>query len=253
MVISWLLHSVTNDIAESVVYCQSASAIWDELEQRFGQASGARIFQVQRELCQISQGSISVSSYFTKIKRFWDEYGALIKIPTCNCGAGKEIVALLQSQKLMQFLMGLNESYKTVRGNILMISPLPSVSHAYQMILKEEKQRDVYSTSRIQNDSAALYSGNDRFGKTQPKGNNPGAVADKRTQLFCRYCKKQGHAIEKCFKLHGFPGGNGNMRGRKVAGNRVWVRCKDLGMVMMEKKTSMVLVQNKIRSILRPA
>lgn len=60
MVISWLLHSVSNEIAKSIIYCEYASEIWDELEERFGQTNGAKIFQVQRDLCQISQGSLSV-------------------------------------------------------------------------------------------------------------------------------------------------------------------------------------------------
>ncbi|KAL9251944.1 hypothetical protein AKJ16_DCAP00494 [Drosera capensis] len=52
MVISWLLHSVGNEITESVVYCETAAEISEELEKRFGQANGARIFQKQGHLIE---------------------------------------------------------------------------------------------------------------------------------------------------------------------------------------------------------
>lgn len=139
-----------------------------------------------------------VSVYFTKMKKLWDEYNAVMKMPSCTYGAGKEVVELMQSQRLMQFLMDLNESYKTVRGNIL---TLPSVSQAYQLVLQEEKQRDMLSLPFIQSDSTAFYSNNERFSKVQGKMNNTGVAGEKKAQLFYRYCKKQGHTLEKCFKL----------------------------------------------------
>lgn len=38
--------------------------------------------------------------------------------------------------KLMQFLMGLNEAYDSIRNQILVMDPLPSVNKAYAMILR---------------------------------------------------------------------------------------------------------------------
>ena len=40
----------------------------------------------------------------------------------------------------MQFLMGLNESYNAIRGQILLMNPLPDVAKAYSSIIQEEKQ-----------------------------------------------------------------------------------------------------------------
>jgi hypothetical protein len=35
--------------------------------------------------------------------------------------------------------MGLNESYKAIRGQILLMNPLPDVRQAYSSIVQEEK------------------------------------------------------------------------------------------------------------------
>jgi len=42
---------------------------------------------------------------------------------------------LIERQQLMQFLMGLNDSYQLVRSSILMMNPLPSVSQAISIVL----------------------------------------------------------------------------------------------------------------------
>ena len=128
MVISWLLHSIRKDIATSVLFYSTAKQIWEELELRYGQSQGTKIFQVQREINNLSQGSLSVSEYFTKCKILWDEYAALVSIPTCpnsDCPAGNAMVKLLENQHLIQFLMGLNDVYVVIRGNILMSHPMP--------------------------------------------------------------------------------------------------------------------------------
>ena len=45
--------------------------------------------------------------------------------PRCTCCKCQcDIYAYFQDKKLIQFLMGLNESYTQVRGNILMITPI---------------------------------------------------------------------------------------------------------------------------------
>ena len=91
----------------------------------------------------MSQGTMALSAYFTKLKALWDELGAYRTPFTCN---QRQIhVDQREEDKLMQLLMGLNESYKTVRSNILMMTSLPNVRQAYSLLVQEEMQRQVTS------------------------------------------------------------------------------------------------------------
>lgn len=107
------------------------------------------IYQLQRELSEISQGSATIAAYFNKLKRCWDELSSLNALPTCECGKMKEctcriVEKMLQiesSSKLMQFLMRLNDSCEHVRNPILYMDPLPNVSKAYYLVQQIEKQR----------------------------------------------------------------------------------------------------------------
>jgi len=85
MVIAWLLNSFSREISESVLYSQIVRELWIELEERYGHADGARFFQLQRELNTINQGTNDVASYFTKLKRIWDQLKLLNTFMICKC------------------------------------------------------------------------------------------------------------------------------------------------------------------------
>ena len=47
-IISWILHSVEPDISDSIIYCESAQEMWEELTQRYGKASGQEFIKYKR-------------------------------------------------------------------------------------------------------------------------------------------------------------------------------------------------------------
>ena len=69
MVISWLINAVIKDIGQSILLSATAREAWLQLEQRFGEADGTKVFRVLRDLCVVAQNDLSVADYFTQIKR----------------------------------------------------------------------------------------------------------------------------------------------------------------------------------------
>lgn len=67
----------------------------------------------------------------------------------------KNYVELDQQHKLLQFLMGLNESYAPVRSHTLMMTQLPSVSTAFAIISPEESHRSMAPILSHHSDSPA--------------------------------------------------------------------------------------------------
>ncbi|KAL0366649.1 UNVERIFIED_CONTAM: Retrovirus-related Pol polyprotein from transposon RE2 [Sesamum radiatum] len=123
-----------------------------------------------------------------------------------SCGASKEMTDINNEDHLMQFLMGLNETYDNVRNQILMQEPLPNVSKAYAMILRVEKQREVHSGSlNIGHNMAMQARGGNfkRFGNTTTSLRKK-TTAERRAQV-CEHCGKNGHTKEVCFEIHGYP------------------------------------------------
>lgn len=69
MVLSWMLNSVSKEIVEYVLYLKNVKVLLSDLEDRFGQANGAKLFQLQKDLNVVVQENFSISAYFTKMKK----------------------------------------------------------------------------------------------------------------------------------------------------------------------------------------
>ena len=98
----------------------------------------------------------------------------------------------------MSFLIGLNETYAAVRGQILIMDPMPPLSKVFSLILQDEKQRKVGAAKEMQLDTAAALAS---------------ALATKNVKNYkkgrpqCTHCGAMGHVVDKCYKLHGYPPG----------------------------------------------
>lgn len=74
----------------------------------------------------------------------------------CNCGSAKAMLDFTSSTRLMQFLMGLNDTYESLRNQILVLDPLQSIHKAYSMTLSLEKQKEFQINFAISVESSML-------------------------------------------------------------------------------------------------
>ncbi|XP_065616006.1 retrovirus-related Pol polyprotein from transposon RE1 [Quercus suber] len=194
-VLSWLTNSLSLDLKASVMYINNARDLWIDLKDRLSQGNTLRLFELGKEIAHLAQGSLSVSSYFTKFKTLWDD------------SKSAQLDAHYKEHVFM-FLMGLNDGYGHVISQILMIEPLPSLSKVCSLILQEEKRRNIgQSFNMIQSsDSAAMYVNNSRglLGYQGQKNGGKGGNG-KKDRPVCTNCGFTGHIADKCYKLHGYP------------------------------------------------
>ncbi|XP_060200884.1 uncharacterized protein LOC132629174 [Lycium barbarum] len=152
MVTAWLLNALSQDIKDSVIHSKTTKELLDSLEQRFG--------------------------YFTRLKRLWDELDSLNLSTCCSCACVCErkakLIKFLEDQRLIQFLMGLNNLYEQARGTILMMNPLPFMDQIYSLILQDEHQKEAYANAFIPPDSAVFMAAKTNYisGNQINKGRN---------------------------------------------------------------------------------
>ncbi|KAG7944752.1 hypothetical protein I3843_15G119400 [Carya illinoinensis] len=101
VVLSWLLNAMSKEIAALVIYIDSAEEMWNDLKE---------------------------SSYFTRLKGCWEEMVHFRPMPPCTCGAIKKIVDFQQEDYVLQFLMGLNETYEHLQSQILLSDLFPPIN-----------------------------------------------------------------------------------------------------------------------------
>ncbi|XP_075099267.1 uncharacterized protein LOC142176098 [Nicotiana tabacum] len=213
------------------MYTESAQKLWQEIEQRYGKANGTKLFQIRKDLASISQGSSSIASYFNCIKKLWDELAYSISYPNCTCGCKEAFqkIEKEEEQKVHRFLMGLNEPYTGVRRNILLMKPLPDIDSVYAMLIEDESQvKSQSSNPTFILNSASFATGvqkpfnfayNSEATTQKPFNSRVNFDSAKRgnSNLMYRYCKKPGHLIDKCYKLHRYPSGFGAKFKRSAA------------------------------------
>ncbi|RVW94694.1 Ankyrin repeat-containing protein [Vitis vinifera] len=78
MVISWLLNSIHPNIANNVIYAETAVGIWANLRERFSQGNNSRIYQIKRDIVE-HKWQQSISVYYTKLKAFWMNFHPIMK------------------------------------------------------------------------------------------------------------------------------------------------------------------------------
>jgi hypothetical protein len=76
-------------------------------------------------------------------------------IPQCSCDNPKILADHSHQDYVFQFLMGLNDSFAQIRGQILLIDPLPSINKVFSLVIQEERQREI-SVHPVQVETAAL-------------------------------------------------------------------------------------------------
>lgn len=217
MVLSWLLDSLDVKIRNSVSYFSTTKEILDDLAIRFSQTNMPRVFQLRKEIASISLGSLSITAYFTKFCTLIAEIDTLNPIPRCTCLASNCTCANAQNLdkyedmiKLSQFLMGLNEHYTDVRGQLLMMQPTPTNSQAFSLLLQEESQREFSKSIQSPlSDSMAMNVKYNNLSKFKNFSSTPNVSSSQKritdNSSLCDYCNNVGHTRDKCFCPHGYP------------------------------------------------
>ena len=190
------------------------------------QDNSPRLFELEKEISYLVQGSLSVSSYFTRFKTLWDEFvnnqPFTICTYACVCGSKSSQLDAQHKEHVFRFLMGLNNSYGTLIGQILLIEPFPTLSKVCSLVLQEEKMRNISNTVNVvqQVDAVAMYVNNNRPFQGAQGQNKCGGKGNKDRPI-CTYCGFTGHIADKCYKLHRYPPGYKLKGGNRPMVNQV--------------------------------
>ncbi|KAL2933027.1 Gag-Pol polyprotein [Bienertia sinuspersici] len=207
MVISWILSSVTDNIRKSVMFMNDASEIWMHLQSRFSITNGAKKYSLNKQIYETKQQNRSISEYYTEMKALWVELETLNMIPAIT-SLNPEINAFIKALndqkeelKLFQLLSGIDDEYSAQRSQILMLTKLPTVEEACNMIQQEETQREVFKQAKDESEVMAMHTK-----KNEMMCGNCGKTGHTTDRCWaCKACGKSGHTSDKCWTVIGYP------------------------------------------------
>ncbi|CAN6696828.1 unnamed protein product [Malus baccata var. baccata] len=169
LVKTWLLGSMSKEISRSVINYKDAQQMWTDLQERFSHVNIIQLFHVENEIHDCVQSNMS---------------------------------------KTMKFLMGLNESYATVRSNTIFLEPLPTVNKAYALVLRHELQAEVSNRKSTQPEAVVFTAKNlSREPTLEDKDMRCGKcnktnhiTKNCHAHLKCTFCGWKGHTFDFCRK-----------------------------------------------------
>ncbi|GJS62450.1 ribonuclease H-like domain-containing protein [Tanacetum coccineum] len=164
-----------------------ARHVWEELKETYDKVDGFVTFNLHHKIHTLKQNGSTLADYYHSLNALWKQFDCLIELPRCTCHAADDFKKHNQLMKLMQFLMGLDDSYMSIRSSILSKDTLPDVRNAYATISSEESHRGIYSSmsGSSQRSQTAAFASNvpnrTNFQRGQTSNNNSRPISANNT------------------------------------------------------------------------
>ncbi|CAM8978347.1 unnamed protein product [Rhodiola kirilowii] len=258
---SWLINSVSKEIASSLVHSVDSIQAWEDLHMQFGSSNVLTLANVHKEIANLTQGDMSVASYFGKLRKLWGEKESLDEEELCTlgtaCKSTQTLMKRKERNKIIKFLMGLNDVYIPVR--ILAMRPMPKIIEVYGHVITEESQRGL--TKSPAPEISAMFSANTQSGESQnartsgtsQQGRSATLGGNRNKRPNCTFCHMQGHTRETCYKVHGYPPGHRmNKESQQKTGiimaNNTTSNVTDAG-TSADKNTQLDVIQEQLKQL----
>ncbi|XP_075091715.1 uncharacterized protein LOC142171897 [Nicotiana tabacum] len=95
IVLGWIMSSVSRELVIGILYAKNARTIWEDLRERFDKVNTPGVYQLHKAIETVSQGTDSVSIYFSKFRNLWDGFDSMVP-PPCDCARSKDIIEIMR-------------------------------------------------------------------------------------------------------------------------------------------------------------
>ena len=195
-------NSIDSEVVGLVTHCRIVKELLNYLEFLYSeQGNISHIYDVCKAFYRADKGDRSLTNYFIKFKKTYEELNMLLPFSTD--------ITVQQTQREKMVGMSLPCEFEIAKSQILSGSKISSLQDAFSRVFRIESSSNIQSTMP----NSALISHHNIFklGK-QPyrsSGNNKSMGStnyDKNTgtrrlkliELVCHYCHKPGHIKREC-------------------------------------------------------
>ncbi|XP_019439014.1 PREDICTED: uncharacterized protein LOC109344717 [Lupinus angustifolius] len=169
MIVSWITTSLTQQIAQSIVYIDNAQDLWEDLKERLSKGDHFRTSDLLQEIHSMRQADRTVSVFHTDMKTLWDDLDTLRAIPNLLCSNDSDSadgIPAINQQRL------------------LFSSPT-----------RKNSGKNITETSN---------KGTRRFSRGGSTGNYARTYQTNNNKI-CVFCGNEGPTVETCYFKHEFP------------------------------------------------
>ena len=119
MVIAWLIHSMEDNIADTYILFPMAKRIWNVVTLAYSNLeNSSQMFELRNKARNLWQGEHDLTQYYSDLTKLWQELG-LFNSPVWK--DPDDVVLywkMVESDRIYDFLAGLNKKLDDVRGRL---------------------------------------------------------------------------------------------------------------------------------------
>ncbi|CAM8878613.1 unnamed protein product [Rhodiola kirilowii] len=155
---SWLLCSVSKDVTGQILDATDVADAWNCWHMMYAGSNLSKKFALQEEIANLMQGTMTVHKYFEVLCGLWRELDAMRERHGCSlfddCVRCQDSAKENLENKVMEFLMGLNESLSHIRTHILALEKLPQLNVVFDMVSNHEVEKNL--TKMVTTEASAM-------------------------------------------------------------------------------------------------
>ncbi|XP_078427982.1 uncharacterized protein LOC144700456 [Wolffia australiana] len=208
LIMNWMIKNMEEEQKDDYILIGCVRDLWQEINKSCAEMhSDFRVYDLREQERTLKQGSMSISSYSARIKAIWRELDLLW--PTGDKNSPSYIREI--KFRTLQFLMGLNSEYETLRSQLLHREKFPTLAEAISELQGAESRKKIGTKGgEASTPTAAAH-----LAKKEPQSNQTSSVAPSSvpqhskatpkegstSELICGYCRKPGHIKRDCRRL----------------------------------------------------
>jgi gag-polypeptide of LTR copia-type len=204
LVRDYMINSMDPSLIGNFLPYSTAKEMWDAVCTTFFDGSDlSQVLDLKRRINRVKQHGGTIENYYTQLQGFWKELDIRRPNPMGCSSDIDRYKKVIQDDRVLIFLDGLDDRLDQVRANVLQVQPFPTVDEVFAIVRKEEvRQTVMMNKGDLSESSMAMIAKDQNFNKNNKnlnyirKPNNPGG---------CSYCKNPKHTKDQCFKLIGYP------------------------------------------------
>ncbi|XP_057535258.1 uncharacterized protein LOC130813442 [Amaranthus tricolor] len=215
IVLSWIITNIDSDLVNQFLDYNTAWDLWKGIETLLGSGRDElQIFDLSTRASAIKHNNDTIEVYFSKLNTIWKEIDRRQPNPMKSDEDITIFNKFIQTQRLYQFLAGLDESLDKERRDLINQVPLPTLDMAYAAVRREISRCGIMvHTSSLGHNPSEIGCGLIAHHRSE----KPSLRREDRKNLKCTYCGGSRHTKDTCFNLVDYPDWWEDLQKKKAA------------------------------------
>lgn len=140
----YIIESMDSSLVGNFLPFSTAKEVWDSVRTTFFDGDDlTQYFELKRRVNRVKQAGGPVEVYYTQLQGLWKELDVRRPNPMTSPVDIEKHNSLVQEDRVLTFLDGLDDQLDSIRAMVLQQKPFPTIEQAFALVRREENRQSV--------------------------------------------------------------------------------------------------------------